>query len=105
MKLRLDPEDVELIAAAVVDKLRAGTVPGWIDQGASSLGRRRHIAAVRRRVQAGEGGAVQLGRRYLLGKEAHDAELNGLGAGASTDETEEQIARELGLRLVGGTKD
>jgi hypothetical protein len=63
------------IARAVVAELRSGDAPGMIDQSASPLGRRRHIAAVRRRVAAGEPGAAIVGRRYLLASVQVDAEL------------------------------
>jgi hypothetical protein len=63
------------IAREVVAELRAGEAPGMIDQSASPLGRRRHIAAVRRRVAAGESGAAIVGRRHLLSRERLDAEL------------------------------
>lgn len=71
-------ELAQAVAEAVVAKLRAGEVPGMIDQSASPAGRRRHIAAVRRRVAAGEGGAAIVGRRFLLSREALDAELAAL---------------------------
>lgn len=66
------------IAREVVAMLRAGELPGMVDQAASPLGRRRHIAAVRRRVEAGDGGAAIVGRRYLLERAALDAELAAL---------------------------
>lgn len=66
------------IAREVVTQLRAGDVPGMVDQAASPLGRRRHIAAVRRRVEAGDGSAAIVGRRYLLARAALDAELAAL---------------------------
>jgi hypothetical protein len=63
------------VAREVVAELRAGETPGMLDQAGSPLGRRRHIAAVRRRVAAGETGAAVVGRRHLLSREALDAEL------------------------------
>jgi hypothetical protein len=63
------------IARAVVAELRAGDAPGLIDQTASPLGRRRHIAAVRARVARGDSSAAIVGRRCLLAREALDAEL------------------------------
>jgi hypothetical protein len=63
------------VARAVVAELRAGDQPGMVDQAGSPLGRRRHIAAVRARVAHGEAGAAIVGRRYLLAREALDAEL------------------------------
>ena len=64
----------ERVAVRVVERLRAGEV-GMIDQTRSPLGRRRHIAAVRRLVAAGKAGAAVVGRRYLLSREALDAEV------------------------------
>lgn len=51
------------------------SAPQWIPQTRSPLGNRRHIAAVRRRVAAGEPGATLVGRKYLLTREALDHEL------------------------------
>lgn len=62
------------IAREVVSELRAGELD-MIDQSASPLGRRRHIAAVRARVASGAPGAAIIGRRYLLSREAIEAEL------------------------------
>ncbi|HEY2408854.1 MAG TPA: hypothetical protein VGI10_22770 [Polyangiaceae bacterium] len=66
------------IARAVVAELGAVNAPGMLDQSASPLGRRRHIAAVRARVARGEPGAAIVGRRHLLAREAVDAELAAL---------------------------
>lgn len=62
------------IAREVVSELRAGELD-MVDQAASPLGRRRHIAAVRSRVASGATGAAIIGRRYLLTREAIEAEL------------------------------
>lgn len=53
----------------------AQSAPQWIPQTRSPLGNRRHIAAVRRRLAAGEPGATQVGRKYLLTRDAMDQEL------------------------------
>lgn len=58
----------EVVAKKVVEQLRAGEV-GMIDQSSSPLGRRRHIAVVRRLVAEGQPGAAEVGRRYLLSRE------------------------------------
>lgn len=42
----------------------------WTDQTTSPLGRRRHVAAVKRLVAAGDVGAAIVGRRHLLSSEA-----------------------------------
>lgn len=64
-----------IVAREVVRELRAGDHDGMVDQVASPLGRRRHCAAVRRRVQRGEAGAAIVGRRHLLSREALEVEL------------------------------
>ncbi len=74
MNVKLDAADVHAIAVAVAAELRAGDVK-MTDQAGSPLGRRRHIAAVRRRVATGEPGACIVARRYLLSPEALAEEL------------------------------
>jgi hypothetical protein len=68
----------EAVADRVVAKLSAGQHSGFVDQTASPLGRRRHIAAARRLVAEGKAGAAIVGRRHLLTREALDAELAAL---------------------------
>jgi hypothetical protein len=97
MKLTLDPEDVAAIARAVVAELRAGATNGMVDQAGSALGRRRHIAAVRRRVAAGDAGAVVLGRNYLLSQEAHAEEIRRIAATPKKRTRREQILEKHGL--------
>jgi hypothetical protein len=46
-----------------------------ITQSASPLGRRKHCAAVRRRIDSGESGAAIVGRRHLLSTDALSEEL------------------------------
>lgn len=88
---------VQLVARAVVDELRAGEHAGMVDQSGSSLGRRRHIEAVRRRVAAAEPGAVQLGRRYLLSSEAHEDELRKLATRPKKRTRREELLARHGL--------
>jgi hypothetical protein len=64
----------EAVARKVVAQLTAGQV-GVVDQSASPLGRRRHIAAVRRLIASGAPGGAVVGRRHLLTREALNAEL------------------------------
>lgn len=52
----------------------------WVGQKGSPLGARRHIAAVRRRVAAGEPGAAVVGRSYRLTRDALNAELGHVSA-------------------------
>jgi len=96
------------VATHVVDRLRAGNEPGWIDQHASPLGPRRHCAAVRRRIAEGAPGAERAGRRLLLTPDALREELSRgskkqpkVDTGADVRD----LAGELGLKLVsGGTR-
>lgn len=89
--------------AEAVRALDEEVAPDWIDQSRSLLGRRRHCAAVRRRIAAGvDGAAVGVGRRYLLSEEAHAEELTKVGT--STAAPKRDIAAELSreLRFVQG---
>lgn len=78
--------------------------PGMIEQVSSPLGRRRHCAAVRRRVAEGKPGASIVGRRYLLSTEALQDELARLSgakvaapSGSSGGDVREELRRELSL--------
>jgi hypothetical protein len=62
------------VAALVAERLTSGA-PGMVDQASSPLGRRRHCAAVKRRVGSGKPGAALVGRRHLLSVEALAEEL------------------------------
>lgn len=79
----------------------------WTDQTASPLGRRRHVAAVRRRVAAGDTRAAMVGRRALLSTTALDEELAVLSKGPRKAEPEasgpEALRRKLGL-VEGGRR-
>lgn len=79
----------------------------WTDQNASPLGRRRHVAAVRRRVAAGDAGAALVGRRALLSATALDEELALFSKGPRKVETvetgPEALRRKLGL-VEGGRR-
>jgi hypothetical protein len=66
---------LDALADRIVAKLTAGERAGMVDQVSSPLGRRRHCAAVRRRVAAGNDGAAIVGRRHLLSREALAEEL------------------------------
>lgn len=68
-----------LIAREVVAQLRSGPV-GMVDPTSSPLGRKRHGAAVRRRLAAGEPGAAIVGRRLLLTEDAIQDELKRLSS-------------------------
>ena len=73
----------------------------WIPQGESELGPRRHISAVKRRVNAGLPGAAIVGRSFKLSKEAHAEELVSAG---KTPAPKPSITNDLkaALHLVGG---
>jgi hypothetical protein len=70
----------DVIADRVADRLLMGSRPGWIDQGVSPLGRRRHCAVVRRRIAESAGGAAIIGRRFILSAETLAAEIESMGA-------------------------
>lgn len=65
----------DLLVPLVAARL-ASTTHRMVAQYGSPLGARRHRAAVKRRVERGEGGASVVGRRYLLSHEAMAAELS-----------------------------
>lgn len=97
MKLTLDPEDVQAIARAVVAELQAGSLPDHVDQHASPLGPRRHVAAIRN----GKLRGVQVGRRWLAKREDVDAYVATLTAKKPRNETAEiALARELGIEVA-----
>ncbi len=70
----------------------------WVCQADSPLGPRRHIQAVRRRLSAGNEGAGQSGRKYLLSPEAIAEEL-GRPVETKSDEVSDLRAE---LSLVRG---
>ncbi len=100
----------QVLAPYVADQLTEQRRAEWIDQAQSQLGRRRHIAAVRRLISEGSPDARILRRRHLLTASAHERELAALGARSvaklgerAAEEAEEAEAMaELGLRAVGG---
>lgn len=95
MKLTLDPEDVQAIARAVVAELQAGSLPDHVDQHASPLGPRRHVAAIR----SGKLRGVQVGRRWLAKREDVDAYVAMLVTKPKKRSAEEALAAELGIEL------
>jgi len=65
-----------VLRQVIREELRAQThADEWVPQKGSALGNRRHCAAVRRRIQQGEGGAALRGKRYLLTTSALTEEL------------------------------
>jgi hypothetical protein len=74
----------------------------WSDQATSPLGRRRHVAAVRRRLATGQPGAAFLGRRALLSAEAQTEELANLSTkpAPKAESFVDSVRREL--RMVQG---
>lgn len=64
----------ELVAAHVVRELRSGP-SDLVPQASSPLGKRRHCAAVRARVQRGDAGGCVVGRIYYLTPQALNEEL------------------------------
>lgn len=89
-------------ARLIVDQLRAGSDPDWIDQSASPLGTRRHCTLARRIVAEGSGDATQVGRRFLIRRERLEREM---GAPSRRERAPaDDLASEFGLRLVGGAR-
>jgi len=95
--LRAAATECDVIAAE-----RAAQRRDWISQADSPIGRKRHCAAVRRRLEQGMDGAAIVGRRHLLSASALSEELT--GARPTKREAGPDIATRLreGLRLVGG---
>lgn len=90
-------EELERIAAEASAERR-----DWTPQESSPLGRRRHVAAVRRRVGAGDRGAAMVGRRALLSHEALAEELAAMSKRPRAREQETTRGRlERRLGLVG----
>lgn len=70
---------VPMLAPALARELATCNAPGFVDQSASPLGRRRHIALARTLIAASSADAMRVGRRYLVRREAieaHAAELS-----------------------------
>jgi excisionase family DNA binding protein len=87
------------LARAVVAELQAGALPDMIDQHASPLGPRRHVAAIR----SGKLRGVQVGRRWLAKREDVDAYVATLTSkkNATPESDEAALARELGIAVEG----
>ncbi len=104
MIAHLDDDDVQRIARAVVAALRSGD--NMVSQAASPLGRKRHAAAVRRRIATGLPGASHVGRNFFLSREALDEELAAQSKRPRTpkpapvDEVA-ALAQRFGLRRAG----
>jgi hypothetical protein len=107
----MNPRDLARVLRRAADELdaieseRRAERRGWTDQSSSPLGRRRHVARVRARIAAGQGGAAQIGRRYVLSQEALDEELTLLSGPKKVEQSEsgpDALRRRLGL--VGGVK-
>lgn len=67
---------LEALADRIVDKWLICTSTRMVAQTGSPLGPRRHRAAVRRRLENGEGGATIVDRRHYLSYEALQEELS-----------------------------
>ena len=68
--------DLSTAIAKVFVAAAAPAQSDWISQRGSPLGPVRHCAAVRRRIDADEGGAALVGRTCLLSPDALQAELS-----------------------------
>lgn len=97
--LRAAANECDLIADEAQSDLK-----DWIDQQTSPLGRRRHVAAVRKRVENGGDGAALVGRRALLSNAALAEELASISAPRKTNDepTGGPEALRAKLGLVGG---
>ena len=96
--------------AEAIDREQRAERRDWVDQSASPLGRRRHVAAVKRRLDRGLEGAAMVGRRALLSSAALDEELALLSKGpkkttapAEADDVTSRLERRLGL-VQGGAR-
>ncbi len=90
----------DAIADRVASRLLTGTGSGWLDQAASPLGRRRHIATARTLIGLGKPGAAQVGRRFLLSNEAVAQALRTPAGPKAQPSPVDELRAEL--RLVGG---
>jgi hypothetical protein len=80
-----------------------------IAQDASPLGRRRHCAAVKRRIASGAPGAALVGRRHLLNADALEEELTRVSgqrrppaaASPAPEDVRDELARAI-RALKGG---
>jgi hypothetical protein len=94
------------VAAHVIRQLRGPASADMVAQAASPLGSRRHCRAVRRRIEAGKGGAAIVGRRFLLSAEALREELarcRGEARPAEPSAVRAELERELSfLRPASG---
>jgi hypothetical protein len=97
------------VAVRVAARLRADE-PGMIAQSRSPLGRRRHCAAVKRRVAQHEFGAAVVGRQHLLSPEALAQELERASikpatcSAASSNSVRNELIAELQLLKTGGRR-
>lgn len=97
------------VAALVVERLTNGA-PGMVAQDASPLGRRRHCAAVKRRLASGKPGAAIVGRRHLLSPEALADELARVSGqrppavSPASGSVRAELERELRLVKGGGAR-
>ncbi|HEY6056197.1 MAG TPA: hypothetical protein VIU86_19865 [Gaiellaceae bacterium] len=95
------------IGRVVVAELR-GIDQNMVEQSGSPLGRNRHVAAVKRRLAQGKGGAHIVGRRHLLTREALQEELDrksqpGVARAKANGSTLQQSAKDemmARLRMV-----
>jgi excisionase family DNA binding protein len=90
-----------VIARAVVDELTAGRTADYVDQASSPLPARTHCRLIREGAIPG----MQAGRRWIAKRADVDAyiEARSRRKRAKTDDPSE-LAAELGIRLVGGTR-
>ena len=90
------------VARHVVAELRSGETGDFVDQHRSPLGSRRHVAATRRRIAHGESGAAQVGRRFLLSREAVTEELEAVSTAPRRPRPERALSVGAELRAELG---
>ena len=97
-------------AADAIEREQKAERRDWVDQTSSPLGRRRHVAAVKRRIDRALEGVAMVGRRALLSATALEEELALLSKGpnkaTATSEPEDvtsRLERRLGL-VQGGVR-
>jgi hypothetical protein len=89
------------IARAVVDEFVAGRDGEWLDQHSSPLPVRQHCRLIRTGVIPG----MQAGRLWIAKRADVDAYIEA-GSKAKREKNDDpaELAAELGIRLVGGTR-
>ena len=90
-----------VLARAVVDELAAGRTGDYVDQTSSPLPARTHCRLVREGVIPG----MRAGRRWIAKRADVEAYIDARSRRKRTkSEDPSELAAELGIRLVGGSR-